>query len=340
MPELSVVMPVYRSAGRMRPCVDSVLAQTFTDFELVLIDDCSPDHESRELCDEYAAKDSRVKVFHLPVNGGISAARNFGMRQVSGNYIHFSDADDWLAPTMYADMIAEIKAANADVVCTSKTMVNVQAGLKTSTPLVPGRFEGKAAIRDAVFSICSRGEFSPVWSKIYKRQILEDHHQNFDSNVIGSEDIAFNFSFFQHIEKMAVLNGGYYHWHTFWSATQGSGLERDKATVDGLLSPIAAMLEHFEFSHAHAQRIFSFFLYDILALFLATSRQGVYEIASQVYASMAPYQKYVILPVYAGNKKLYVMSLLVWLRSKMILGIALGLNRNVKALRTSLRKSR
>ena len=91
-PKISVIVPVYNVEMFLRRCIDSILAQTFTDFELLLIDDGSKD-KSGEICDEYATKDVRIRVFHKQ-NGGVSSARNVGLNHAIGEYICFCDADD------------------------------------------------------------------------------------------------------------------------------------------------------------------------------------------------------------------------------------------------------
>ena len=94
MPKISIIVPVYRAETVLPTCVESVFAQTFQDWELLLVDDGSPDKSGR-LCDEYAAWDPRVRVFHKG-NGGVSSARNLGMREARGEYLFFIDADDWI----------------------------------------------------------------------------------------------------------------------------------------------------------------------------------------------------------------------------------------------------
>ena len=94
MPKISVIVPVYNTEKYLHRCIDSILAQTFTDFELLLIDDGSKDN-SGAICDEYAAKDSRVRVFHKE-NGGVSSARNLGLDNVRGEWVTFVDSDDWV----------------------------------------------------------------------------------------------------------------------------------------------------------------------------------------------------------------------------------------------------
>lgn len=102
MPEISVIVPVYKSEQYLRTCIDSILAQTFTDFELILVDDGSPDG-SGNICDEYAAKDSRIHVIHK-INGGASSARNEGLRNARGNWITFIDSDDYVLDSYLKDL--------------------------------------------------------------------------------------------------------------------------------------------------------------------------------------------------------------------------------------------
>ena len=95
LPEISVIVPVYKVEEYLPQCIDSILAQTFTDFELLLVDDGSPDR-CGEICEEYAGKDTRIRVFHQQ-NSGVSAARNIGLQHAKGTYIVFVDSDDWVS---------------------------------------------------------------------------------------------------------------------------------------------------------------------------------------------------------------------------------------------------
>ena len=97
MRTISVIVPVYKVEPYINHCVDSILAQTYRDFELILVDDGSPDNCGK-ICDEYAKKDSRVKVIHK-VNGGVSSARNMGLDNAKGEWITFIDADDYVVNT-------------------------------------------------------------------------------------------------------------------------------------------------------------------------------------------------------------------------------------------------
>ena len=110
---ISIIVPVYNAEKYLHRCVDSILAQTFTDFELLLINDGSKDN-SGKICDEYAAKDPRVRVFHKE-NGGVSSARNMGLDNAKGEWVTFVDSDDWLVHNIYEKMLHKLVEENADL---------------------------------------------------------------------------------------------------------------------------------------------------------------------------------------------------------------------------------
>lgn len=114
MPTISVIVPVYNVEPYLRRCVDSILNQTFSDFELILVDDGSPDN-CGAICDEYAARDKRIKVIHK-TNGGISDARNAGLEIAQGDYIGFVDSDDYIHPKMYEILVEVMEREKTDLV--------------------------------------------------------------------------------------------------------------------------------------------------------------------------------------------------------------------------------
>ena len=113
-PKISVIVPVYKAEEYLHRCVDSILAQSFTGFELILINDGSPDN-SGAICDEYAQKDNRVKVIHKE-NGGVASARQCGIDNATGEYTIHADPDDWVEPTMLEELYNKAVEENADMV--------------------------------------------------------------------------------------------------------------------------------------------------------------------------------------------------------------------------------
>lgn len=114
MPQITVIVPVYKAEQYLEVCIRSILNQTFKDMEIILIDDGSSD-KCPAICDEYAKKDQRIKMIHQK-NAGIAVARNEGIRNANGEYITFVDSDDYLEPEMYNEMFQNAKAYDCDVV--------------------------------------------------------------------------------------------------------------------------------------------------------------------------------------------------------------------------------
>lgn len=110
---ISVIIPIYNVEAYLDECIASVIAQTYSNLEIILVDDGSPDN-CPQMCDEWAAKDSRIRVIHKE-NGGLSDARNAGIDIATGEYIAFVDSDDWIEPEMYEIMLAALKNENADI---------------------------------------------------------------------------------------------------------------------------------------------------------------------------------------------------------------------------------
>ena len=112
-PKITCIIPVYKVENYLARCIESVLSQTYTDFELILVDDGSPDN-SGKICDEYAKKDSRIKVIHK-VNEGVSVARNTGLDIAKGEYIYFLDSDDFISPDCFELLYKNLKENDADI---------------------------------------------------------------------------------------------------------------------------------------------------------------------------------------------------------------------------------
>lgn len=114
---LSIIVPVYNVKSYLKKCVESIINQTYTNLQIILVDDGSTDG-SQDICDEFAQRDSRIVVIHKE-NGGQSTARNVGMDRAKGVYIAFVDSDDWLEPNMYEALISQLEKHEADIVACS-----------------------------------------------------------------------------------------------------------------------------------------------------------------------------------------------------------------------------
>ena len=195
MAEVSIIVPVYQVEKYIRQCVDSILAQTFTDFELILVDDGSKD-KSGQICDEYAVLDQRVKVIHKE-NGGLSDTRNCGMDQAVGNYFMFVDSDDYIAPTMLEYLYKALMNKEADIaVCNFLYFFEEDRKRDFSTNIQSEVLSGAEIFysrkNERVYGI-----WTVAWNKLYKRETLGNvrfrfgkyHEDEFWANDIYQMDI-------------------------------------------------------------------------------------------------------------------------------------------------------
>ena len=166
MPKISVIIPVYKVEDYLRKCLDSVLAQTFQDYELILVDDGSPDNCGK-ICDEYALKDSRIRVIHKP-NGGLSDARNVALDIASGEYITFIDSDDYVISTHLEELYSALIETDSDIAIGNITSVSEEK-------LNPG-FYCPATSRMVLegLSVFDTLNQPCAWAKLYKKYIFDD----------------------------------------------------------------------------------------------------------------------------------------------------------------------
>ncbi len=212
IPKISVIVPVYKAEKYVHKCVDSILAQTFTDFELLLVDDGSPDR-SGEICDEYAAKDSRIKVFHKE-NGGVSSARNLGINKAIANWITFIDADDFIAPSFLENLYHPIEKDNK-IDFVHAGCLNYYNG----TISVNQSYTEKIDNDPTFLANNLRGL---PFSKLFNKNTLYTHLIKFDERVEIAEDMIFTFDYIQYINQYAFLpeEGYFYRKDNNFSATK------------------------------------------------------------------------------------------------------------------------
>ncbi|REC32093.1 glycosyl transferase family 2 [Enterococcus pseudoavium] len=168
MCEISIIVPVYNVEKYLEKCINSILKQTFTDFELILVDDGSPDN-SGAICDQYAEKDARVKVIHKE-NGGLSDARNAGIEVAKGKYLGFVDSDDYIADDMYGLLYNNIVKEGADMsIC---GIYDVYEGKK---PIEKERIIKTVSSLEAMILIFEGNNISVhAVNKLYKREVFKD----------------------------------------------------------------------------------------------------------------------------------------------------------------------
>ena len=189
-PKISVIVPVYNAERYLHRCIDSILAQTFTDFEVLLIDDGSKD-KSGEICDEYAKKDIRVKVFHKK-NGGVSSARNVALGRITGEWLTFVDSDDCLYPNALQRWVEVAEKNNLDLI-----------QCHFNREYKEGQVEGEATeVLTAAQYADSENYLTCVWGTLFKSSIVKEHSLRFDEKVRLGEDQIFLLSHMQHCKRI------------------------------------------------------------------------------------------------------------------------------------------
>lgn len=199
MPTISVIVPVFNVEKYLRCCVDSILAQTFTDIEVLLVDDGSTD-ASGAICDEYAKADRRVRVFHKK-NGGASSARNLGLGEAAGKWIMFVDSDDKVAPQICGRLLAHA-AEGCQPLC---MMYNWKDGeiKPCSVGVEKGCYPVERFPEIRAYGPCAR---------FYERRLVESAGLRFTEGFSFAEDSIFNYEYYSLIEAFAVIDEPLYYY--------------------------------------------------------------------------------------------------------------------------------
>lgn len=223
-PFISIVMPVYNVEKYIEKSIESVLAQTFTDFELLLVDDCSPD-KSGKICDIFAKMDKRIKVVHLEKNGGVANARNTVMIPASGQYLCFLDSDDHFDSDMLKILADSVKEnpAQAVVFGLVEEYCNNMGQLKsTKTVTCDDKIiRNQQELREEILKLEAKDLYGYPCNKMYNVAYLEETKAVFP-RMKFNEDIIFNIDFFMNAESCNLLKFAPYHYVKHTGSTTGS----------------------------------------------------------------------------------------------------------------------
>lgn len=209
MPKVSIIVPVYKVEKYIRECLDSILAQSFTDWECLLVDDDSPDN-SGEICDEYAQKDARISVYHKE-NGGVSSARNLGLDKACGEWVMFVDSDDAIAENTLEICVHHAERENLDIVQFSfardKRELGNLEGIDTDV------LTREEYIKVNEYLVC-------VWGSLLRSDIIQSNVMRFDTSLKLAEDQMFIYNYMDHSERFVkVRQKLYWYRDTANSAT-------------------------------------------------------------------------------------------------------------------------
>lgn len=239
---ITIIIPIYNSEKYLRTCIDSVLVQSHTNFEILLINDGSTDGSGR-ICDEYAQKDSRIKVFHKE-NGGVSSARNVGLDYAKGEWICFVDSDDTVKENYLSNLAANI--ADADLIISGLIKRNSKKNIYT-----------KEAFPEI---ICSSKDFNiymqeyPLsnfgypFSKLFKREILIDQKIRFNENVHMFEDVIFLFTYIRFCSEIKFISETDYNYMIADGGSLSTRVNKFESEYLGFISFYNLVLNEYKIS--------------------------------------------------------------------------------------------
>ena len=245
VPEISIIVPVYKVEEYLSQCIDSILVQTFTNFELLLVDDGSPDR-CGEICESYASEDKRIRVFHQS-NSGVSAARNVGLQHAKGVYIVFVDSDDWITP----DYLLHLYEAMPDI----GVGLVMGGALKRS---IDGELIGKIELPEILIEGSKIGEgfveyaldhFGFSCSKLYSAELIRKNNLSFDCNVHCMEDLIFMMDYILLSDYILLCNFMDYNYRIGYSAETLSFRMNTYSDEYNLFSAYRCRIEKFEESY-------------------------------------------------------------------------------------------
>lgn len=218
MSKISVIVPVYKTEDKLNRCIDSILNQTFTDFELILVDDGSPDNCGK-ICDEYALKDGRIIVIHKE-NGGVGEAKNTGIKNATGNYITFIDSDDYVDHD-YLETLIKANNNNYDlIVCGVKYVSSDTLQVNEKLDFGGDYIINKEDFNKLIYRLLDLRALNYHVAKLYKLELVRKNGILFtDFRKTGADDTLFNFDFLAKANHLLILNKCIYNYVNYNNST-------------------------------------------------------------------------------------------------------------------------
>lgn len=222
--KISVIVPVYNAQETIEKCINSILLQTYTNLEVIIVNDGSQDN-SNEICEKIASTDKRIR-YYSKNNTGVSDTRNFGLKESKGDYIAFVDSDDFLNKDMYEVMINEIQ--DSDILICNYSLFNKEYQ----------KIEKKSFFNNSSYSSLSEmiknidgndmnRYFNPPWNKLINRNLINKNLIRFDDNLSLGEDLIFNLTVMKDAKKIKTINKKLYNY-----MLTSNGLNQKKRNLD------------------------------------------------------------------------------------------------------------
>lgn len=241
--KISVIVPIYKVEKYLEKCIKSIINQTFSDLEIILVDDGSPDN-CPHICDDFARQDSRITVIHKE-NGGLVSARQAGLEKAQGELVAFVDGDDWIEPDMYERAVCALDKTGADIAITQFYYSYPDKEIKSEYKLKKEFYTKEDIKNEIIPSMLFTGKYYDFgiypncWTKIIRRSLLEKHLPSVDKRIKMGEDAAFTYACIMEAKSLCFVDDALYHYIINYDSMTK---KYDPALNDIFLLPYNALL--------------------------------------------------------------------------------------------------
>lgn len=268
-PLVSIIVPIYNAEVYLARCIESVLHQEYTEFELLLVDDGSKDR-SGAICDEFAERDPRIRVIHKE-NTGVSDSRNSALDRAGGKYIQFLDSDDWLTPEATRLLVRSAESSQCDMVIADFYRVS---GEKLSHK---GDIEKEGLLTRQEFAALMMENpadfyYGVLWNKLFRRELIEGLKLRMDPEISWCEDFIFNLEYIRHCRSIYALNVPVY----YYVKTKGSLVNSQGASINNTIRMKLNVFEYYEqfYKDVYDQESYENIRFQVYRFFVMGAKDG------------------------------------------------------------------
>lgn len=249
--KVSIIVPVYMAESYLPQCIQSLINQTYKNIEIILIDDGSTDNSGR-ICDYYAASDKRIKVIHKE-NSGVGSARNDGIREATGEYLYFVDADDYVDNTLIAESIELAKKNYFDILIFGFKKINKRG--KIISQKIPKKItiNSLQTNRNQLTKILASGTGLAVWDKLIKTSLIIDSKILFDNKKRG-QDFSFVFNCYEKAQSVCSIDKSFY----YYRVSIGNSVKFDNKIIENHFENFTHIKKYFEISASYGYDVRKF----------------------------------------------------------------------------------
>lgn len=255
---ISIIIPVYNTELYLEKCIQSVISQSYKNWECILINDGSKD-SSGSICDKWKEKDNRIRVIHQE-NQGVSTTRNRGINESKGEFITFVDSDDWLENKYLEDLYNEIKSNNTDLVV-SGIIRNTLSQTEHIIASTKGIFKISPQYIDEFNDLNIKYLLFPPYAKLYKKEIIEYNNIRYNKDFSYGEDLLFNYTYLNHVKNYSVIKKANYHYRILGNNSLSSQIRINQFDIDYYQWKL---LYNFYFNHKLCNESSKVYLYNRL----------------------------------------------------------------------------